>query len=151
MYDSRERYEECKKQLISIYGEVLEETEPYDFNYTHYYDSEMGKGLKKIFLLFNKEISMKDLISIKYKITELEDEYSVDKGRRINIDPGTINNNGLWLATWKGKGFKEYIGNEVWAHKVLEFKNNKVFDFYHTFKDYKEKKELFLKLKEKFI
>ena len=59
--------------------------------------------------------------------------------RTINIDPGYANKNEVVLASFKGKDFKENLGNNVFAHKVLEFNDGKAKEFWHTFPDFKQK------------
>lgn len=146
MYSDKEIYETCKKDLIALFGETKKETKTYDFdNFTSYYEKEMGKGLVKRFLIFKKTINKKDLIKIKLKTTEIEEEFSKNNNRTINLDPGYLSKTELVLASFKkGTDYKEFLGNKVYAHKVLEFKNKKAITFWHTFPDYKEKKELFL-------
>ena len=147
MYSDKEIYEDCKKDLIDLFGEA-EETETYNFDkFTSYYEEEMGKSFVKRFLIFKKEIIKKDIIKIKLKITEIEKKYSKDSKRTINLDPGYLSETELVLASFKkGTDYKEFLGEKVYAHKVLEFKDNKAITFWHTFPDYKEKKELFLEL-----
>jgi len=146
MYSNREIYEDCKKCLIELFGEISNETEEYDFDrFTSYYEKEMGKSLVKRFLIFNQKSSIFDLVGVKLKTTEIEKKYSKNRKRTINLDPGYLSSNELVLASFKkGTDYKEDLGEGVYAHKVLEFKDGKVISFWHTFPDYREKKGLFL-------
>ena len=139
MYSSEDIFTKAKNDLILKYGSLKAESSAYDFNFTNYYEKEMGSNLKKKFLIFNKEISKKDLIEIKLFITEIEKKYSQDNKRTINIDPGYLSSKELVLATFKGKDFKEKISEDVFVHKILEFKENEIIEFFHTFADYKVK------------
>mgnify|MGYP001592809108 FL=1 len=53
------------------------------------------------------------------------------------------------MASFKGKDFKEDLGDAVFAHKVLEFRGDKVGDFFHTFADFKSNdvRDFFLNIK----
>lgn len=140
MYSSEDLLDKAKKELIQKYGKIKAESNPYNFSFTDYYEPEMGKNLKKIFLIFEKEISEQDLAGIKFFITEIEKKLSIDEKRTVNIDPGYLSETELVLATFKEKSFKEKIHDKVWVHKVLEFDNSKIIQFFHTFADYKDKK-----------
>ncbi len=138
MYSSYDIFLKAKSDLISKYGSLKTESSPYSFDFTKYYEKEMGSDLKKIFLIFEKEISKKDLVEIKQFITSIEEKYS-DDGRTVNIDPGYLSQDEFVLATFKGKDFKEKISEDTWIHKVLEFKGEEIIEFFHTFADYKVK------------
>ncbi len=139
MYASDELFDSAKADLVAKYGDVRAESNAYNFDFTGYYDDEMGSGLKKKLLVFEKEVSKQDLESVKFFITEVEEKYSDLGNRSVNIDPGYISSDELVLATWKGKSFKEKISDKIWVHKVLEFEGDKVKEFFHTFADYKLK------------
>jgi hypothetical protein len=140
MYADEKVFEKAKAELVKKYGSIKAESSVYDFKFTNYYEPEMGSGLKKLFLVFEKEISKKDLADIKFFITEIEKRYSKGNNRVVNIDPGYLSSTELQLATFKEKSFKEKIHEKVWIHKVLEFDGNNVKQFFHTFADYRDKK-----------
>ena len=167
MYSDKEVYVSCKKDLVSLYGPVAVESEEYDFDkFTKYYEKEMGKNIVKRFLIFEKPLKEKNckpikeinnknnLIKnkikiIKNKTTEIEEKYSKDGKRRINLDPGYLSSDELVLASFKsGTNYKEDIGDGVYLHKVLEFDGDDIKVFWHTFPDYKEKKGLFYRFSE---
>ncbi|HZX44739.1 MAG TPA: DUF4416 family protein [Candidatus Nanoarchaeia archaeon] len=143
MYSDKEIYDKSLLKLIAAYGAVKDECPEYDFDkFTPYYEEEMGKGLTKRFVVFEKAIEKKDLVSIKKETTDLEKKFSVDGKRQVNIDPGYIGQYELVLASFKrGRGYKQELGDGVYAHKVLEFDDGGVQTFWHTFPDYKENKE----------
>jgi hypothetical protein len=145
MYSDDEIYEKVKSILIDKYKEIKKESHEYSFDkFTSYYEKEMGKNLVKRFLIFNFNLEKKDLIKIKKQTTEIEKEFSNDEKRTINLDPGYLNENELVLASFKkGTNYKEDLGQGVYAHKVLEFKDG-VKIFWHTFPDYRENKDFFI-------
>jgi len=145
MYSDKEIYEKTKSILTEKYKEIKKESTEYNFDkFTSYYEKEMGKNLVKRFLIFNKQITKKDLIEIKKQTTEIEKKFSKNENRTINLDPGYLNEKELVLASFKkGTNFKEDLGEGIYAHKVLEFKD-KAEIFWHTFPDYRENKEFFI-------
>lgn len=140
MYSSEELFVKSKSDLVKKYGPIKVESHAYDFSFTDYYEPEMGKNLKKKFLIFEKEVSKQGLADVKFFITEIEKKYSNNTGRTVNIDPGYLSETELQLATFKEKSFKEKIHEKVWVHKVLEFDGNTLKQFFHTFADYKDEK-----------
>lgn len=150
MYFNEETYKKAKSILIEKFREIKKESRSYDFDqFTSYYEKEMGKNLVKRFLVFDYKINKKELIKIKKQTTEIEKEFSRDNKRTINLDPGYLNDKELVLASFKkGTNYKEDLGEGVYAHKVLEFKDKKPIIFWHTFPDYrvKENQEFFMKI-----
>lgn len=148
MYPNEESLSKSISFLEKEFGKIKSKSEPYDFTFTHYYESEFGSELKKIIIIFGKTIEKKELIQIREKTGEIESELSQNNNRTVNIDPGYISKTELVLATKKGKDFKELLGNGIYAHKVLEFKNGEIITFRHTFADYRTDKnfEFFKKI-----
>jgi len=148
MYSNKEIYNKVKSILIEKFNNIKKESNEYNFDqFTSYYEKEMGKNLVKRFLIFNKEIKKQDLIRIKKQTTEIEKEFSKNNKRTINLDPGYLNDKELVLASFKsGTNYKEDLGNGIYAHKVLEFKDKEPIIFWHTFPDYrvKENQEFFI-------
>ncbi len=142
MYSKKEILDKTTHILEEKFGEIKTKSEEYDFNFTDYYEGEFGTNLKKIFIIFEKPIEKQDLITIRERTGEIEQELSKNNKRSVNIDPGHISRSELILATKKGKNWKEPLSNEIYAHKLLEFKDNEVISFYHTFTDYKLKQNI---------
>ena len=140
MYADEKVFEKAKAELVKNYGKIKAESSVYDFSFTDYYEPEMGAGLRKLFLVFEKEVSKEELADVKFFITDIEKKYSKEGNRIINIDPGYLSSTELVLATFKEKSFKEKINDKVWVHKVLEFEGSNVKQFFHTFADSRDKK-----------
>jgi len=148
MYKNKGIYNNTKTDLINKFGAIAKESKPYNFDkFTSYYAKEMGKGLIKRFVIFKKQVKKSGLAGIKLLTAEIEKKYSKNNKRQVNLDPGYLSKTALVLASFKsGTNYKEKISDKVYAHKVLEFKKNKVITFWHTFPDYREKKGRFLGL-----
>jgi hypothetical protein len=142
MYPNKEELGKAILILEKEFGKIIAKSEEYEFDFTDYYEKEFGKNLKKIIAVFGKEIEKNDLIWIREKTGEIENNLAINGKRAVNIDPGYISETELVLATKKGRWFKEELGNGVFAHKVLEFKGDEVVTFKHTFADYKIEKNL---------
>lgn len=153
LYSGEYVYSKTVSLLKEKFGEVIIESKPYEFSFTDYYNKEMGIGLVKRFIVFKKEISKEELAEIRKKTGEIEDKFRVDGKRKINLDPGYINKKEVVLASVKRSDFKEELGNDIFAHRIYSFEDDKVKTFFHTFPDYKVKEniEFFLKIKDKFL
>ena len=152
MYSGKKIHDEAVSLLKEKFGEIILETKPYNFDFTDYYEEEMGKNLVKRFIVFKKEIDKKELAKIRKITGEIEDKFRVNGKRQINLDPGYISNEEVVLASVKEKSFKEKLGNNIYSHRVYSFENNKIKIFFHTFPDYKteENKKFFLSVRNKF-
>ncbi len=141
MYSDRGIYDKAKSMLVDRFRKIEKEGSEYDFDrFTSYYEKEMGRNLVKRFLIFDYNLDKEDLIRIKKETTEIENRFAVDGNRTINLDPGYVDKDGLVLASFKkGTNYKENLGEGVYAHKVLGFKEGETEVFWHTFPDYRVK------------
>lgn len=142
MYQNQELLNRTILILEKDFGKIKAKSQEYDFNFTSYYEKEFGKNLKKIIVVFEKIVEKFDLIQIREKTGEIELKLSKNNKRTVNIDPGYISEKELILATKKAKPWKEELGKGVCAHKVLEFKDDQIITFRHTFADYRLEKNL---------
>ena len=137
MYSDGGIYDSCKEELISLFGKISKESEPYDFDkFTKYYEKEMGSGILKKFIIFDNEVGKDELSEIKLKTTEIEKKFSKDDKRQINLDPGYINASKLVLATCKNYSHRIYIGKGIFAEVTLHFHHGAFQSWPWTFPDY---------------
>lgn len=140
MYKDKEILKEALKELEMEFGNAFFKIKDYEFNFTDYYEKEFGRDLKKTIFIFDTRVNKEDLVEIKILCSQIESNFSDDNGKRtIDTDPGYFNKKEVILASFKGKDFKEYLEEDVFAHKILEFDGNKIKDFFHTFEDFKSK------------
>ena len=113
-------------------GEII------DFNFTDYYEPEMGRGLKRQFLAFRKRIKAPDLVRIKRWTNRLEEKFiSVQNRRRVNIDPGYLTLSKLVLATTKDHQHRIYLGGGIFAEVTLRFRGKSFASWEWTYPDYR--------------
>jgi hypothetical protein len=142
MYPDKEILDVCVDILEKEFGSIKLIGEEYVFNFTRYYEEEFGRNLKKQIFVFEKTIEKHDLVKIRSRTGEIEQQLAKEDKRVVNIDPGYISETELALATRKGRDFKEELGEGIFVHKVLEFKNKEIITFRHTFADYRLEKNL---------
>jgi hypothetical protein len=91
------------------------------FDYTHYYEKEMGKCLIRRMVSFDRLVLPESLPDIKLLTNQVEDRFSNAGQRRINIDPGYISAAHLILATGKGYTHRPYLRDGIYADLTLLF------------------------------
>lgn len=150
IYPREEIYIKTKNILSRKFGNIDFETESFPFNYTDYYEQEMGKGLLKRFISFRKLVNPDKFAKIKSSCVKIESKFSVTGRRQINIDPGYLNEAKLILTTTKDFFHRIYLGKGIYAEVTLYYKGDNFCDFPTTYPDYRtsEYKNVFLSIRE---
>lgn len=124
--------------LKSIYGEVDLLTDLLPFDFTRYYDEEMGFPLYRRFVAFKELVPQEALADIKVQTNGIEQRYSRDGCRRVNIDPGILSTDNLVLATTKGCTHRPYLRDGIYADLTLIFRNRSFRALEWTYPDYRQ-------------
>lgn len=124
MYRGESVFEQALKMLVEKFGDIEKLGEPYAFNFTDYYEKEMGRGLKKRFAVFQNPIDGAELAEIKLFTNMLEKKLSIDGRRQVNVDPGYITRTNLVLATTKEFPHRIYLKDGIFAEVTLLFKRD---------------------------
>jgi hypothetical protein len=153
IYSEDAPVDECIRRLEETFGQTDFIGERYAFEFTSYYEKEMGKRLFRRFLSFEKLIKRDDLINIKVITNKLEKDYSLEDKRRINIDPGYIAREHLILATGKAYYHRPYLGKGVYADLTLVYRDKQYQPLEWTYPDYRseEIRGLMKVLRDKYI
>lgn len=143
MISGRERvFTAVEEELVKLYGAVDLRSPIFDFNYTDYYEAEMGPGLKRKFLSFKDRIDPGKLAEIKLQTNELEARWLKKESfasRPVNLDPGYITRSKLVLASTKNYSHRIYIGKGIYAEIALIFRNKRFVPLETTYPDYRSK------------
>lgn len=123
------------------------------FSHSKYYEEEMGEGLLRKLFTFENLIERTDIVEIKAFTNKLEEVFSYEGNRTINIDPGYIAQEHLILATGKGYSHRPYLGKGVYADLTLIYMKDEYHTLEWTYPDYgnKEMRELFKSLRGKYV
>jgi hypothetical protein len=129
-----------QKLLEHFFGPIDYVSPIMRFDFTDYYQKDMGSGLKRLFLSFRKLVDPARLASIKLITNKLERRlcdraYGVK--RPVNIDPGYISEAKLVLATTKDYGHRIYLCNGIYAELTLSYKNGTFRPMDWSYPDYK--------------
>ncbi len=106
------------------------------FDYTNYYEKEMGRSLIRRMVSFDRLIHPESLPDVKLLTNHLEDRFSSDGRRQINIDPGYISPAHLILATGKGYTHRPYLRDGIYADLTLIFTEGTFQALPWTYPDY---------------
>jgi len=132
-----ELFEKTRKALLKKFGKIDFISPVIAFNFTDYYNAEMGSNLKRQFLSFKKNIVCEDLVPIKHFTNKLEKKfYSPGSRRQVNIDPGYLNLSKLVLATTKDHQHRLYLGKGIFAEVTLRFRHKSFIGWEWTYPDY---------------
>ncbi|MEA3500253.1 MAG: DUF4416 family protein [Candidatus Marinimicrobia bacterium] len=130
-------YENFINLIANIFGEIDKISSLFPFNYTDYYKKEFGNSLNRRFLSFEDLVSPEKLSEIKIITNKLENKFSKDHKRTINIDPGYLDLDKFILASAKYGRQKIYINKGIYADPVLEYYKKSFNSFNWSFPDFK--------------
>jgi len=145
---------EIKQKLLyllqSSFGEIDFESELLDFNFTNYYDYEMGSPIYRFFLSFQELVDPSFLAEIKVKTNEMEDIFSIKNQRKINLDPGLIFLGKFILASTKDGSFRMPLSLGIYGEITLVYENKKYRNVELTYPDFQSEKykEILKKIRE---
>ncbi len=126
--------------LEAEYGPVDAVSPWMAFDYTAYYEPEMGGGLFRRMLSFRDLVRQADLPRIKTFTNDLEARFSGDGRRTVNIDPGYLLHERFVLATGKNFTHRIYLSDGIYADLTLIFQKNTFQPLPWTYPDYADGK-----------
>ena len=143
---------EIERRLVEAFGPIDHRSDVLRFDGTDYYAREMGKTIDRVFFSFKDLIEAGELPTAKRRTNVLEEEYrdASTGGRRINIDPGYLEQVKVVLASTKNFYHRIYLGQGVFGEATMHYRGKAYQFFPWTYPDYKSKDCLrfFLKVRE---
>jgi hypothetical protein len=132
----------AEEKLPVFFGPIARTSRDFSFNQTHYYESSMGSGLRKRFLIFQDLIPAEQLTDIKLRTNELEQELALSKSwpepRPLNLDPGILSLGKFMLATTKDQAHRIYLRAGIYAETTLRFQDHAFRPWPWTYADYRQ-------------
>jgi hypothetical protein len=129
-----------ERDLGALFGAIDSASAIFPWTVSDYYESEMGAGLRRRFLSFERLISPEGLAEIKHKTRDVEDRYRRAEGtgrrRRVNIDPGYVDAGKVVLASTKGAGHRMYLRAGIYGETTLLFYDGSFHPFPYTYRDF---------------
>lgn len=140
-------------ELIRIleqeFGTIDYESPCMDFNFTNYYVPEMGSGIQRCFYSFETCVDPSTLYDIKIRTNRMEERFSAENMRKINLDPGLLSLDRFMLATTKNNGHRIPLKEGIYAEVTLLFVNKKFEPLPWTYTDFRsrEYQDILLKIR----
>lgn len=106
------------------------------FDYTAYYAAEMGAALFRRVLAFKALVAQERLAEVKLATNAIEQRFSVEGRRRVNIDPGYLLRERFVLATGKNFSHRIYVGQGIYADLTLVYTRGRFQALPWTYPDY---------------
>jgi len=130
--------QDAMERMTAVWGEVTDRLPPFPFTFTDYYTAEMGPSLVKSIVVFRPLISLNAMVAVKQAAMRLEDEFSVDGRRRVNIDPGYMTAAKLVLLTCKDFSHRLFLHEGVYGDVHLTVANGRFAPMPWTYPDYRQ-------------
>lgn len=139
-----EGFDRVRSALEAAWGAIERESDTWPFDYTDYYETEMGAALLRRFLVFRDLREVDGLHRVKIESNRIEAELAASSSagvaRPVNIDPGYVSLAKLVLFTMKDFAHRIYIGDGVFAEITLEWRGGEFVPHERTFPDYRTAK-----------
>ncbi len=132
--------ERAQCALQNKFGKIDKESSLWKFDFTSYYEKEMGTNLWRKFISFANTIEPQSLKEIKLWTNLLEAEYSqmyAPPVRPINLDPGYLSLSKVVLATTKDYTHRLYLGNGIYGEVTLHYHHGAFCPYEWTYPDYR--------------
>ncbi len=140
MYTDTSIMEEALDSCKARFGDIDIQCGPLEVNrFTNYYDAEMGKDIKKLYIFFNELINRGELAAIKTFTNTIEQRFIKNKSRLVNLDPGYLSIDKLVLATTKDFYQRMYLSEGIFAEITLHYQKGRYRYFSWTYPDYKDR------------
>lgn len=132
----RQDPDEVLALLRKEFGDTIYQSIELPFDYTNYYEAEMGSGLKRIIVAFERLVPRDFMPEAKIRSNEIEDKFLIGDKRFINIDPGILSLENVCLATTKPYSHRIYLFRGIWAEVTLIYRGETYSSLEWTYPDY---------------
>lgn len=131
-----ERHSELFALLSERFGPIVKVSEFSPFTFTDYYNEEMGSVPQRFFLVFERLYDPSLLAQAKLFTNEVEEYFSQEGRRTINLDPGLLTAASLILATTKNRAHRIPLQHGIYAEVTLCYEKGAFKTLPWTYADY---------------
>ncbi|MCL2334690.1 MAG: DUF4416 family protein [Endomicrobia bacterium] len=128
--------EKALSEIEKRFGKIDLRSETVPFDFTQYYNAEMGSELKRFWVSFDTLVFADELAEIKVFTNTIEDSFAVEGKRRINIDPGYLNPANVILASTKDFSHRIYLSKGIYGEVTLIYKKEDFTKLPWSYPDY---------------
>jgi hypothetical protein len=129
-------FDAAEQALVVHFGPADYVSRRLPFVHTDYYAAEFGSELERRFVAFERLVDPGELARIKVLTNGLEEIWSGEGRRRINLDPGYVSQAKLVLASTKNHGHRVYVGSGIYAEVTLCYRDKDFRVMPWTYPDY---------------
>ncbi len=126
--------------LIKEFGPIDLASNVFQFNYTNYYEEEMGPNLSRKIYSFENLVDPGTIADIKLHAIAIEKDLTkrigADVNRVVNFDPGYVSTFNLVLATTKDRPHRIYLRDDIYAEVTLQYIKGDFQPMSSTYPDY---------------
>lgn len=137
IYRDKKNYQDVKDKLTKTFSPVDLESEVFTFDFTTYYNEEMGSPLFRQFVSFSELIQPQQLPDIKLLTNKIEIETARDGNRTVNLDPGYLSEANVIIATTKNYYHRVPLAKGIYAHMEYVIRGKKICPLEWTYPDFK--------------
>lgn len=124
--------------LEQTFGKVQLQSPVIPWNFSDYYQEELGPNLIRAWVAFSDLCPPDGLKEFKKKTIALEEQLKDKEGKRpVNLDPGVLTLHNLVLATTKDYTHRIYLGDGIYAEVTLIYKQGRFQTLPWTYLDYR--------------
>ena len=144
--------DDLARELVQSFGDMDLISPWLAFDYTRYYEKEMGKTLSRRMMAFSSLIRQDELAEVKTITNNIESRYLNQGNRDANIDPGYLLLERFVLATGKNFSHRIYIGKKIYADLTLIYQKGEFQTLEWTYPDYAQVdiQNFLIKVREKY-
>jgi hypothetical protein len=133
--------EKARDILLEKFGQIDLQSDAFPFNFSHYYEQEMGQNLKRYFLSFQSLIAPEQLPALKHQTNQIEKDFKLffpglNLIRPVNLDPGYLKASARIMATTKDFAHRIPLSGGIYAHLELLLSKDKVRTLDWTYPDF---------------
>jgi Domain of unknown function (DUF4416) len=138
LYREPEALQAALERLAAAFSPVERLGAAHAFDRTDYYAPEMGTGLERLLVAFQRLEAPGWLVPAKLAAAGIEDALRVDGRRRVNVDVGYLDLGKVVLASFKERPTKLYLERGVWADLTLTFADGAWHPLPWSFPDFRD-------------
>jgi len=127
----------AKEVLSGRFGPIDHESEGIPFDFTAYYQKELGPDIIRQYVSFEELIDPGDLAAIKLTTNRMEEELSEGGVRKVNLDPGYLDLSKMVLATTKDATYRVYLAAGISGQSTYYFERGTYRPWQWTYADYR--------------
>jgi len=127
----------AKEVLSGRFGPIDHESDSIPFDFTTYYQKELGPDIIRQYISFKKLINPGELSSIKRGTNRMEEDLSEGVVRKVNLDPGYLDLSKMVLATTKDATYRVYLGEGISGQSTYYFERGTYRPWEWTYADYR--------------